>query len=146
MENSIMVFDKQGRELNVQCKIEDIGGGERSFTLINNTQEDIPVWEVVVERGVFENYSDDAMIYADGYEMLSQFYKKLSEVTPEDGMMTKGHYKMPQKEGFVVAYNYMYVEQPRKVRLIGATSCRRFYTECRFNNCLLYTSDAADVA
>lgn len=133
MENSIMVFDKQGRELNVQCKIEDIGGGERSFTLINNTQEDIPVWEVVVERGAFENYTDDAMIYADGYEMLSQFYKKLSEVTPEDGMMTKGHYKMPQREGFVVAYNYMYVEQPHKVRLIGATSCRRFYTECRFN-------------
>lgn len=133
MENSIMVFDKQGREIKVQCKIEDIGGGERSFTLKNNTQEDIQVWEVVVERGAFENYSDDAMIYADGYEMLSQFYKKLSEVTPDDGMMTKGHYKMPQREGFVVAYNYMYVEQPDKVMLIGATSCRRFYTECRFN-------------
>lgn len=133
MENNVMVLDKLGRELKIQCEIKDIGGGERSFTLINNTQEDIPVWEVVVERGKFEDFSKDAMIYADGYEMLSQFYKKLSEVTPDDGMMTKGHYKMPQREGFVVAYNYMYVEQPDKVMLIGATSCRRFYAECRFN-------------
>lgn len=133
MENSMIALDRQGKKIDVQVKIDDLGNGELGITLVNQTDADIHVWEVKVHSGNFQDFSKNAMIYADGYEMLSQFYKKLSQVTPDDSMMTKGHYKMPQKDGFVVAYNYMYVEQHDKVMLVGATSCRRFYTECRFN-------------
>lgn len=140
MENSMIALDRQGKKVDVQVKIDDLENGELGITLVNQTDADIHVWEVKVHSGNFQDFSKNAMIYADGYEMLSQFYKKLSQVTPDDSMMTKGHYKMPQKDGFVVAYNYMYVEQPGKVMLVGATSCRKFYTECRFNNAVFEIS------
>lgn len=78
-------------------------------------------------------FSENAMVYADNYQMFDQTYSKLRDISEHTPSTDKDHYKLPQTAGFFTAYNYIYIEETGRCLLLGATSCERFVTEIRLN-------------
>lgn len=75
--------------------------------------------------------SDEAVIYADGYQMLQQIKIKLRDLSPDTYSWDKDHYKLSHSPDYFSAYNLVYIEDKGKIYLFGASSCKRFATEFR---------------
>lgn len=130
--NKVRVIDIDNNIVEMQINA-GMNNEEIRYSIKNIDTKDLYIKEVIIDNGDFDNCSDNAMLFCEGYEMLSQYYKKLVDISPDDGTMSKGHYKMPQTSGYVVGYNYMYLEDDNKCKLYGATSCNSYSVEFRFN-------------
>lgn len=132
-KDKISVIDINKVKVDLEIIVNNCGE-ERKPSIKNTLTKEVYIKEIIIDFGSFNGFADNAMLFSDGYEMLSNYYKKLLDITPKDGTMSKNHYKMPQSEGFVTGYNYMYVEDERACKLFGATSCNSYRTEFRFNS------------
>lgn len=130
----IDIHDKeQALELNVTQEND-----EMRMTVVNNSDNDCFIKEVkffsmnIGETG----FSDEAMVFSEGYQMLNYRYSPLKEMSKENDKydFDKKHYRLKQNEGFYTAYNYVYFEEKDRALLVGATSCNRFTTEIRLNS------------
>lgn len=78
-------------------------------------------------------FSADTAFYGDGYQKLTQYKGTIGRIHSFTGFSDKGHYKMPQTDGFKTVYNYALFGKGENTVLIGAASCNRFRTEIRVN-------------
>ncbi len=108
---------------------------ETQLTIKNNTDNSVVFNEVEVYSCDVKAYgfTDEATVYAEGYQMLHQTHMKYKDISPDIGTMDKDHYKLPQTKGYFTAYNYVYFEENDRVLLLGASSCRSYRTEIRIS-------------
>ena len=89
--------------------------------------------EAVLFSGA-HGFSADTAFYGDGYQKLTQYKGTIGRNHSFTGYSDKGHYKMPQTDGFKTVYNYALFGKGENTVLIGAASCNRFRTEIRIND------------
>ncbi len=131
MKGEIVNFKSEGKFSVVSGEKK----GEFFSKIVNLSENSIAVKEaVVLEKNISElGFSENAMVYCEGYQMLSSTYEKLGDISENLRGMDKNHYKMPQTEGFFTGYNYICFSENNRVLLLGATSCRSYSTEIRVN-------------
>lgn len=132
MIRNMRAVDTSGQEVAAKFAVKE-SHGEWQIRLTNDSGADVAIKEVVIFKGEFGEAEDGEMLFVEGYEMLSQMYKPLGEVDGKESTMSNYHYKLPSTAGMAVGYNYMYRESKSKCSLIGATSCRSYTTEIRYN-------------
>lgn len=103
--------------------------------IVNSSENSVAVKEaLVLEKNISElGFSENAMVYCEGYQKLTSTYVKLGDVSENLGGMDRDHYKLPQTKGFFTGYNYICFSESGRVLLFGATSCRSYSTEIRIN-------------
>lgn len=103
--------------------------------IVNSSENSAQVKEaLVLEKNISElGFSENAMVYCEGYQKLTSTYVKLGDISENLGGMDRDHYKMPQTKGFFTGYNYICFSESGRVLLFGATSCRSYSTEIRIN-------------
>lgn len=107
---------------------EKAGAFKFEFTVRQNAK----IKEAVLFSGK-HNFPDDTPFYGDGYQKLTQYKGTVGSFKAFTGFSDKGHYKMPQTNGFETVYNYAIFGKGENTVLIGAASCNRFRTEIRIN-------------
>lgn len=103
--------------------------------IVNSSENSAQVKEaLVLEKNISElGFSENAMVYCEGYQKLTSTYVKLGDISENLGGMDRDHYKLPQTKGFFTGYNYVCFAEKGRVLLFGATSCRSYSTEIRIN-------------
>lgn len=103
--------------------------------IVNSSENSAQVKEaLVLEKNISElGFSENAMVYCEGYQKLTSTYVKLGDISENLGGMDRDHYKLPQTKGFFTGYNYICFSEKGRVLLFGATSCRSYSTEIRIN-------------
>lgn len=95
------------------------------YRLENKSDKALAVKEVVLARGS-HGIEKEAKQYGEGYQMLSQYEGNLGDLTCFSKFTDKGHYKLPEKEGFNTVYNMTYFNHKKGITLLGFSSCRRY--------------------
>lgn len=113
--------------------LRSVRQNETRLSVMFGEDESGPIKDIEVFSCSVKDYgfTDDARVYAEGYQMLHHSPTKLADLLPDTGTMDKDHYKLPQTQGCYTAYNYILFGQHGKVLLLGATSCHRFRSELR---------------
>lgn len=127
-ENAILLDSENA---NVPCAFR-ICKKEKRFRISVKVLSGNKVKEAVLFCGE-HGFPADTPFYGDGYQKLTQYKGTLAKCDAFTGYTDKGHYKLPQTEGFQTVYNYALIGTGENTVLIGAASCNRFRTEIRVN-------------
>ncbi|MGN0458648.1 MAG: glycoside hydrolase family 36 protein [Eubacterium sp.] len=124
------ILDSNGIKTPADFKInEENGSYSFSFSVSNKAK----IKETVLfssEHG----FAPNTAFYGDGYQKLTQYRGTFGSFDAFTGYSDKGHYKMPQTNGYETVYNYALIGSGKNTVLIGAASCNRFRTEIRVNS------------
>lgn len=121
--------DRNGAHIPCAFDIREKSGVYKiKFTVQQNAMPQ----EAVLFSGA-HGFSADTAFYGDGYQKLTQYKGTVKKFKTFTGYSDKGHYKMPQTNGFETVYNYALFGNGKNTVLIGAASCNRFRTEIRVN-------------
>ncbi|WP_246552528.1 glycoside hydrolase family 36 protein [Vallitalea pronyensis] len=106
-------------------------GSTCTFTLINESQHDVQLKEVVLFEGN-HGLREDTWQYGEGYQMLSQ-YEGAMGCMDDISYSDKDHYKLPALEGYQTMYNMTWLFSEDKYSVLGFSSCHRFNGALHFN-------------
>ncbi len=117
---------------DINVKIEK-RGAESVALITNNGAAPVKPGEIAV-LSVAHGYAPDALIYGEGYQMLSQYRGTVGAPRNITYLSDKDHYKLPQRDGFNTVYNLFAVKtEEGKCDLYVFTSCRRFNGKIQWN-------------
>ncbi|MCI0499769.1 MAG: alpha-galactosidase [Planctomycetales bacterium] len=124
---SPQIIDGNGCDLKNAVSVKIRRQGDFfNFSLRNNTAKPVRIKEIVLFDGE-HGWPGDSAFYGEGFTMLSQTAGTLANMIDIDGLTDRGHYKLPEPDGFRTVYGMMYVTPPNaEPILLGFTSCRRF--------------------
>lgn len=111
--NKALKFSKDNNEDIIKYSIENEG------------TKTVAIEEVILFEGRHE-FNDDAIVYGEGYQMLSQYEGSLKQLKCYSDLTDHGHYKLPLREGYNTVYNMAWIYDKGVYTLIGYSSCRRF--------------------
>lgn len=101
--------------------------GDRCQPVVRNTgAEAVRVREVVL-GDIAHGLPGDTPFYGEGFQMLSQTGGTLAQPRDIGEYTDRGHYRLPESEGFRTVYGMLLLspaEGPRQI--LGFTSCHRF--------------------
>ena len=99
--------------------------GETAYAL--RSDREISVRDIVVGRFPFD-YPKDAFLYAEGYQMLSQYTGTVETLECFTYLNDREHYRLRQTEGYKTVYNCLLVENAgfESYDLYAFSSCFRF--------------------
>jgi len=108
-------------------------GGFRRCTISNGSNEAQALGEVVlfdVEHGL----PGDTRMHGESYNMFGGVIGTLDRMVDLDPYTDRGHYRLPEKEGFRTVYGVLTLTPSNgRSSLVGFTSCRRFVGQFRLN-------------
>ncbi|MGN0522580.1 MAG: glycoside hydrolase family 36 protein [Eubacterium sp.] len=124
------ILNVDNKRIQADFNINEQNGLYKISFSLNNTAQ---IKEAVLFSGEHD-FSLDTPFYGDGYQKLTQYRGTVGSFDAFTGYSDKGHYKMPQTDGFNTVYNYALFGKGENTVLIGAASCNRFRTEIRVNS------------
>lgn len=101
-------------------------GDRYLFSIENRTATDLHIQEVVLFEGK-HGMPPSCRFYGEGYNKISQTVGTLARLDDVDELTDRGHYKLPEPEGFRTVYGMLSLESPDgHCEVLGFSSCRRF--------------------
>ncbi|MGI9457844.1 MAG: alpha-galactosidase, partial [Aeoliella sp.] len=108
-------------------------GEVTKYWLKNTSDQPMHVDQVTLHDWSHE-LSGETIFYGEGYTMLSQTGGTLSSMNDIGEYTDRGHYRLPEPDGFRTVYGMLTLSPPGKRHLvIGFSSCKRFVGKFHVN-------------
>jgi alpha-galactosidase len=108
-------------------------GAYLETSITNRTDRPVAVQKVVL-FDVAHGWKPTTPFYGEGFTMLSQTAGTIGAMVDLDGLTDRGHYRLPEPEGYRVVYGMMTASPESEHVILGFTSCRRFVGSFEVNN------------
>lgn len=104
-----------------------------TFEVRNTGSKPVSVEQIVLFEGD-HSLPADTLIHAEGFTMLSQTAGTLGNPIPLSEYTDRDHYRLPERDGWLTAYNMIYLAPPAQApMLLGFASANRFQGTIAFS-------------